>query len=212
MTVCGTPLARMVFPTMSRRAAVPIPPEVVTQQHDGLGAGPIVAVAEAAAQDGLDAERLERADRELAAAESLRPPFLRGQVERREPERAEFLERRLPRLPDRQVLHADGLAGLVLGSFRRDQGDDAIGVRERQALEQPAVDDAEDRRAEADAQAERQNGDQRQRRVLDEHPDAGAQVGPEVVHPYQDVTPGRDVRGEIRMRQRVAGRRCRSGL
>ena len=169
----------------------------MTQQHDGLGAGPIVAVAEAAAQDGLDAQRLERADRELTAAESLRPSFLGGQVERRKPERAELLERRLPRLPDRQVLHADGLPGLVLRSFRRDQGDDAIRVRERQALEQPSVDDAEDRRAEADAQAERQNGDQRQRRILDEHPDAGAQVGPEIVHPYEDVTPGRDVRREL---------------
>jgi hypothetical protein len=54
-------------------------------------------------------------------------------------------------------VHAQGLARLVLPGIGRDHRDDAVGLGKRQPLEQAAVDDAEHRRAEADAEAQRQN-------------------------------------------------------
>jgi hypothetical protein len=160
-----------------RRAAVPIAPQLVADDHHGIGAGPVVAVAKPAAEDRLNAERLERGDGELAGAEALGPAVFRGQIHRREPVGPEPLERRLARLPHGDVLHGDRLARLVLREIGADDRDDAIRAGEGQAFEQAAVHDAEHGGAQADAETERQHGHDRQRRVLDQHPHARADIG-----------------------------------
>ena len=107
---------------------------------------------------------------------------LDSEIDRRERVGPEALEGGLALGEQREVLDRDRLLRVVLGRVGRRQGDDAIGVRERQALEQPAVDDAEDRRAETDAEAERQDGHPRQGRILEEHPDARLEVARKLLH------------------------------
>ena len=85
-------------------------------------------------------------------------------------------------LPHREVLAADRLPRLLLRRVRRDDRHDAVGVRERQPLEQPAVDDAEDRGAEADAQTERQDRDQRQGRIPEQEPHSRTNIADKLIH------------------------------
>ena len=56
------------------------------------------------------------------------------------------------------------------------QPDDPIGIRVGKRPQQHAVDDAEDRRGGADAEAEREDGDEGEALGPDEHADAVAQV------------------------------------
>ncbi len=117
-----------------------------------------------------------------AGTEAFRTPFVSGEVQRHESERTDSLERRLTCDPDVHVVNADVLSRLILREPGRDDGNDSIRIRERQALEQAAVDDAEHGRAEPDAEAERQHGDERKRRILGQHPNSGADVGENSFH------------------------------
>ena len=95
---------------------------------------------------------------------------------------------------DREILHAHRESGLALRRVGRENRHDSAGVRERQPLEDAAVDDAEDGRAEADADTKSEDGDERQRWIPDQHPNAARQVAEESVHGYPDEFRGRPVR------------------
>jgi hypothetical protein len=73
---------------------------------------------------------------------------------------------------DRQVVHRHGHLRLALRDVRGHQRHDPVGVRERQSLEQATVHHTENGGAQTDPEAERQNGHDRQRRILDQHPHA----------------------------------------
>ena len=107
-------------------------------------------------------KRVERRDRQLPGVEPLRPAGLGREIERGEAIGPEFLEPGLPRFPDGEIVHADGLAWLVLGVVGGDQRDHAVGLGKRQPLEQPAVDHAEHGCAEANPEPEREDRHQRQ--------------------------------------------------
>ena len=177
MTSRCTPLARIGLPDDVARAAEAIAPQLVAQKNDRGRPGLVVLRPEATAEHRLHTKGFERLDCQLAAAEPLGTSFLVREIHRSEAVGADALEGRLPALPDRQIVDADRLPGLVLRRIRRDDGHDSIGIRERKPLEQAAVDDAEDGRAEADSETKSENSDQRQRRVLDQHPHAGTNVG-----------------------------------
>ena len=122
MTVRVTPLARIVCPTMSRRAAVAVAPQIVAEEDDWLGA-PARRRPRGSRGRGSAGRRAPRTPptRQLTAAEPLGPPFLRRQVDRREAERADLLERGLPRLPDGQVVRAIGCRGWFCDGIGRRQ-------------------------------------------------------------------------------------------
>jgi hypothetical protein len=64
------------------------------------------------------------------------------EIDRRERVHAEVFERSLTLLPDLEILAADRQARLLLQRIGRHDRHDAIGIRERQPLSQPAVDEA----------------------------------------------------------------------
>ena len=164
-----------------RSAAVAIAPQLVPEQHD-TRARRVVSFLKSSSEDGLHTERPERVQRQLTAREPLGPAGFEGQVVRPGAVRAEDLERRLPRLEHREIVDGDREARLALRRVRRVDRDDAIGVREGQALEQAGIDDAEHGGAEADADAQRHDRAERERRVPDQHPDARDEITEESVH------------------------------
>jgi hypothetical protein len=100
-----------------------------------IGSAAVVTLAEAAAEDRLDPQCSKGRRRELRIGEPLRPPLVGGEVDRRERECAEWLERRLTRLPDLEILTADRQAWLLLQRIGRDDRHDAIGVWKWQPFE-----------------------------------------------------------------------------
>ncbi len=177
-----------------RSAAVLLLPQVVAEQHDRRGGRTIVTLAETAADHRVHAQHPEDGHRQFPRREPLRAPLLGRQVDRRDTDRPEHVERGLPLLPGGHVVHADRPARLPLGRVGRDERHDPVGVPERQPLEETAVDDAEDGRAQAEAEAERHDGHQGQRRILHEHPHAGLDIAQELVHDSQDEQARHDVR------------------
>ena len=166
-----------------RSAAVSIAPQLVPEQHDARPRR-VVSLLKSAPEHRLHAERPQRVQRQLAALKPLGPARFDRQVERAGTVRADGVERRLPRLKNREIVHVDRKAGLPLRGVGQVDRDDAIGVREWQALEEAGIDDAEDGGAEADADAERQDRAKRERRVPDQHPDARTEITEESVHGY----------------------------
>src|SRR6185436_10567440 len=73
--------------------------------------------------------------------------------------------------------YADAIAAAPDVSPRPDQ---SVGLGKRQRLDQHGVDYAEDRHIGADAHTERQNGDQREARILEQHSRAVAHVLPDL--------------------------------
>jgi hypothetical protein len=164
------------------RAAVSVPPQFVAEEHHRLRARTIVALAEPAAEQRFHAERFESGGGELAAGEAFGAPLLIREIHRSESVGADLFERALSVLDDRQVVHAHRLARLILGRRGAHDGHNPVGVGERQAFEQTAVDHAEHGGAEADAEAQREHRDQRKRRIFDEHSHAGAKIAEEMAH------------------------------
>ena len=138
--------------------------------------------AEAAAEDRLHAERGKGRRRELGPTEPLGPSLVGREVDWNRRVRAELVEGGLAFLPDLEILAADRLPRLLLQGVRRDDRHDAFGIRERQTLEQPAVDDREDSGGEADAQAEREHRDQRQGRVPEQEPHSRTNIAGKLIH------------------------------
>ncbi len=165
-----------------RSAAESLAPHGIPQEHHGLRAGTIVSHLEPAAQFRLNGERFEGLDGQQAAGKPLRASVFRRHVQRRVAVRAELLKRCLPRRVNREVVNAEGQFALVLRRPRAPDRHDPVRIRKWESLEEPPVDDAKDGGAQADPKAERQNRPQRQRRVLDQHADAGAEVGEKLGH------------------------------
>jgi hypothetical protein len=80
-----------------------------------------------------------------------------------------------------------GIGGGVLqgvGCSRVD-GHEAVGLRIRQRVQQDTVDDREDGCIDADAQAERRDGDEREARILDQLPERVLQILPHGLRPRE---------------------------
>ena len=166
-----------------RSAAVSIAPQLVAEQHD-VRPRRVVSLLKSAPEHRLHAKRTERFQRQLPALKSLGPARFDRQVVRAGTVRADGVERRLPRLKNGEIVHVDRKPGLPLRRVGRVDRDDAIGVREWQALEEAGIDDAEDGRTEADADAERKDCAKGEGRVPDQHPDARTEITEESVHEY----------------------------
>jgi hypothetical protein len=63
-----------------------------------------------------------------------------------------------------------------------DENHHAIGVGDADGLQQNCIDDGENRRVRADAEGERRDGRQRERRALREHAEGVLQVSDECFH------------------------------
>ena len=89
----------------------------------------------------------------------------------------------LPRLEIRVVGGREPLSVDAGGRRRLPQHHDPIRLREGERSQEHGMDQAEHGRVRADAEAQREHGDQREARVLDEHPHAVAQVVQD--HPHE---------------------------
>jgi hypothetical protein len=163
-------------------AAIALLPDVVAEEDDGGGAGSIVPLTEAAPEDGFDAQRAVGGHGELAAAQSLGTFIFRGDIERREAERTKLFEGCLARLDDRDIRNAQRLLALVLVGAAPHHRHNPVRIGERQPFEHGAVDDGKHGRAQADPDPERQDGDARERRIHQQHPDPRAEVPPPFAH------------------------------
>ena len=160
-------------------------PEVVREQDGGPLALVVVLRQQDAAEQGRRAERLE----ELAG-----DPHRRDLLGIAVPREAQpvgvddrHLRERLRRLPvvegrrrDRQLVGEADLPGQL-----RVRGPDhrqPLGIAERQRRQQHRIDDAEDRRVGADPQRQREDGDDRERRPLEQRPAGEAKVLQQGLH------------------------------
>ena len=158
------------------RTAVSIAPEIVTKRITGSAPG-------RSSPSRNPRPRIGCTPSASKAATVSRPPLKRSgrpsSVDRltgAKPECAESARTSLPRLPDREVLHADRQPRLVLRRVGRHDCDDPVGIREGQSLEKSAVHDAEHGGAQPDPEPEGEDRDDRQRRVLHQHPEPGPDV------------------------------------
>ncbi len=173
----AAPVEREGLADDRRVGAEPARPEGVAQ-HDLV---PRAALAEGAAERRRDAEEVEEGRRRLergqllrrAAPRQDRGPRVRG---------GHRLERSARALPLLEVRRRGRVARLALLRLVLEEGDEARGVAVSERPEQHVVDDAEDGARRADADGERQDGDQRHSRRAPE-PSCGLRhLRPERVH------------------------------
>src|SRR3984957_18555374 len=154
-------------------------PERVADHGYGRTADAVFLRKKRAADDGRDAQKREKPGGDVPAFESLR----------------------LASAGDREICKAGGFHGfegaalvapvfivLVRGGDRREHGvafddqHDVRGIAVGERAKQHAIDDGEDRGVRANAESEREDGDNRKARILEKHPDAIFQIVQEAIH------------------------------
>ena len=156
-------------------------PVRIADNHRGNGGGPVVFVGEAAAARRRHAEHVKEVARDPAAAQPLRA-LGAGQRVGLLARIGERLEGLRPRAPVEEVRPRDGDAVALAVDLVR--VDEPAGVGQRQRLQQDAVHQRKDRRRRADAEGERHQDDQRERRCLGVRPDRIAHVVPQIVEKH----------------------------
>src|SRR5262249_36287204 len=136
---------------------------------------------ERAAEQRLRAKHLEQPGRRELRWHLLGLAIAR-QRHRRVEERRERAERAALRLPVLEGSEVDDVRLAPLRGRNLPRHDEALRLAIRQRSKERRVDDAEDRRARADAQRERDNGDDGQAWLPDERAEADAQIGYEAAH------------------------------
>ena len=167
-------------------AAKPRAPVLVAQHQHRRGARVVVAVDERATELRADAEHVEEVGRDHAGVHAVGLAAVQ-QVERHLVELHQSAE--TGELLTVVVELGDGDADGVLPGPRRRflEQHQPIAVHVRQRLEQHAVDHAEHRGIRADAQAEHQDGDQREARLTPEGPRRVAHRARGPIEPQQSA-------------------------
>src|SRR5215467_9372407 len=163
------PIERQCLAGDGRIAAEAPPPQLLTEHDYTLAAQLFVLRQERAAERRVNAQRLKEITRHRPGFEPFRfAGASEVKISWNTEGSGELLEGRVLRaiiqIIDRR--YADAIAAAPDVSPRPDQ---SVGLGKRQRLDQHGVDYAEDRHIGADAHTERQNGDQREARILEQH-------------------------------------------
>ena len=167
-------------------------PEIVAE-HDQLvvRAAHHLFVARNAADFRRDAERVPEPRRDERGGDALRLADA-GEVGAAHPLDVEVAadvgEHSTPRAPVIEVHRGDRSGiGCSLHDLDLPHADELLGIRKGERFEQDAVDDAEDRAVRADPQRERQNRDERERRILGERAQREPSVVSQFAEPFLDA-------------------------
>ena len=173
------------------RAAVPpevIPPRGIAQYDVRGSTRRVLVLDEDAAEEGTDAETLERVGGDERAQVATRALGV-VEIDRTAVDAEEVDERRLTRAEVGEVIQPHGPAQHTMRNARSLYDEDTAGVGHIEAAEVHAVYDAEHERAEPDPERENHDGDERRAR----HPAQRSEPEPEVIeeglHPANIAPP-----------------------
>ena len=183
MIVYGVALMRTDFPTTDGIAAEIASPELFAEHDDVRRARLVFALREESSDERLDSQQVEPVRAHANALHSLGVGVVANEIRRRAFDHGEADELRRARSIVDEVHRR---ARVAVSLLRVHDAHEAIGLRKRQRLEQHAVHDAEDRGVGADAERERDDRGERERRCGAKLSHRVADVVPEVVH---DVAP-----------------------
>jgi hypothetical protein len=167
-------------------AAIPALPGAVAQKDDGLGAGSVLTREEAAAEEWLDPELVQRVGGQESAAETLRLPVA-AQHESAAVVGREPLERGLPPGVLEVIVHVDLELRLIPRRVGVAHVNDTFRLRKRQPAQQGAVHDAEHGRRETDAEGQGEHGRQGVSGASGQDAETEAEVAEEAAHGFNHM-------------------------